>query len=223
MAVNSKSGNITRAKQKLHTRQKLIEATLDVIASEGFSGVTMAKVAEKAGLSRGIGNFHFQSKEQLLLESLRTLYKEFEDGWRNAVANAGSSPVEQLKELIKTTLNPPIANSKKVAVWLAFWGEAPSRKKYLEICAAHDREWDAAVERILSRLVDDEFTSHGMPVGKIAHSLTAMMDGFWVEYLIADGRYTPDDAVKACFAFLASFFPEFKEMTAKHPNSSYRT
>jgi len=34
---------------------------------------------------------------------------------------------------------------------------------------------------------------------------------FWVEYLIVDGRYTPDDAVKACFAFLASFFPEFRK------------
>ena len=215
MAVNNKTGVMTRTEQKQHTRQKLIEATMDVIASEGFSGVTMAKVAETAGLSRGIGNFHFQSKEQLLLESLRTLYKEFEDGWRNAVANAGSSPVEQLKELIKTTLNPPIANSKKVAVWLAFWGEAPSRKKYLEICAAHDRQWDTAVERILNQLVDDEFNSHGMTLGKIAHSLTAMMDGFWVEYLIADGRYTHDDAVKACFAFLASFFPEFKKMTTK--------
>ena len=215
MAVHDKTGANTRNEQKQRTRRKLIEATMDVIASEGFSGVTMAKVAERAGLSRGIGNFHFQSKEQLLLESLRTLYKEFEDGWRNAVANAGSSPVEQLKELIKTILNPPIANSKKVAVWLAFWGEAPSRKKYLEICAAHDREWDAAVERILSQLVDDEFNSHGMTLAKIAHSLTAMMDGFWVEYLIADGRYTPDDAVKACFAFLASFFPEFRNMTTK--------
>jgi TetR/AcrR family transcriptional repressor of bet genes len=48
-------------------------------------------------------------------------------------------------------------------------------------------------------------------LAKIAHSLTAMMDGFWVEYLIADGRYTPEDAVKACFAFLASFFPEFRK------------
>jgi TetR/AcrR family transcriptional repressor of bet genes len=211
MAVNNKTGIITRAKQKQQTRQKLIEATMAVIASEGFSGVTMAKVAEKAGLSRGIGNFHFQSKEQLLLETLHTLYMEFEDGWRNAVADAGSSPVEQLKDLIKTTLNPPIAEYKKVAVWLAYWGEAPSRKKYLEICAARDCEWDAAVEDILRQLVDDEFNSHGMTLAKIAHSLTAMMDGFWVEYLIADGRYTPGDAVKACFAFLASFFPEFKK------------
>ncbi len=215
MAVNNKTGIITRAKQKQHTRQKLIEATMEVIASEGFSGVTMAKVAEKAGLSRGIGNFHFQSKEQLLLESLRILYKEFDDGWRNAVANAGSSPVDQLKDLIKTTLTPPIADFKKVAVWLAYWGEAPSRKKYLEICAARDREWDAAVGNILRQLVDEKFNSHGMTFGKIAQSLTAMMDGFWVEYLIADGRYTPDDAVKACYAFLASFFPEFKKMTAK--------
>jgi TetR/AcrR family transcriptional repressor of bet genes len=211
MAVNNKPGIITRAEQKQHTRQKLIEATMAVIASEGFSGVTMAKVAEKAGLSRGIGNFHFQSKEQLLLETLHTLYMEFENGWRKAVADAGSSPVDQLKELIKTTLQPPIADFKKVAVWLAYWGEAPSRKKYLKICAAHDREWDGAVENILRLLVDDEFNSHGMTLAKIAHSLTAMMDGFWVEFLIADGRYTPEDAVKACFAFLASFFPEFRK------------
>jgi TetR/AcrR family transcriptional repressor of bet genes len=211
MAVNNKPGIITRAQQKQHTRRKLIEATMAVIAAEGFSGVTMAKVAEKAGLSRGIGNFHFQSKEQLLLETLHTLYMEFENGWRNAVADAGLSPVDQLKELIKTTLQPPIADFKKVAVWLAYWGEAPSRKKYLEICAAHDREWDRAVENILRLLVDDAFNSHGMTLAKIAHSLTAMMDGFWVEYLIADGRYTPDDAVKACFAFLASFFPEFRK------------
>ena len=211
MTVNNETGIISRAEQKQHTRQKLIEATMAVIASEGFSGVTMAKVAENAGLSRGIGNFHFRSKEQLLLETLHTLYKEFEDGWKNAITDAGSSPVDQLKDLIKTILSPPIADFKKVAVWLAYWGETPSREKYLEICAAHDREWDAAVEDILRHLVDDEFNSNGMTLAKIAQSLTAMMDGFWVEYLIADGRYTPDDAVKACFAFLASFVPEFRK------------
>ena len=211
MAVNNKTNAGTRAEQKRQTRRRLIEATMKVIASEGFSGVTMAKVAEKAGLSRGIGNFHFQSKEQLLLETLRTLYKEFDDGWRNAVADAGSSPAEQIRGLIRTTLKPPIADYKKVAVWLAYWGEAPSRKNYLKICAAYDREWDAAVEKILKQMVDDGFNSHGMALAKIAQSLTAMMDGFWVEYLIAGDRYSPDDAVKACYAYLASFFPEFRK------------
>ena len=183
---------------------------MEVIASEGLSGVTMAKVAEQAGLSRGIGNFHFQSKEQLLLETLRSTYQEFEKSWRNIVADDGRLPVEKLKAIVETTLMPPIASKKKLAVWLAFWGEAPSRKTYLEICAAHDLEWDAAVEDIIRKMAGDDFNFHGMSYEKIAQSLTAMMDGFWVEYLIADDRYTPRDAIKACYAYLASFFPEFR-------------
>jgi len=184
---------------------------MEVIASEGFSGVTMAKVAEKAGLSRGIGNFHFQSKEQLLLETLRTLYKEFDEGWRNAVADAGTSPVDQIAAVIVTILTSPIGDTKKVAIWLAYWGEAPSRKTYLEICEAHDREWDNAIEHILRQLVDERFNSHGMTLAAIAESLTAMMDGFWVESLIAADRYRAVDAIKACYAYLESFFPGFKK------------
>ena len=184
---------------------------MDVIASEGFSGITMAKVAEKAGLSRGIGNFHFQSKEQLLLETLRTLYKEFDESWRNAVIDAGLSPIDQISAVIVTILRPPIGDTRRVAVWLAYWGEAPSRKTYLEICEIHDQEWDNAVEEILGKMVDDRFNSHGMTLAAIAESLTAMLDGFWVESLIAAGRYRAEDAIKACFAYLASFFPEFEK------------
>ena len=214
MAANSKTGFITRAEQKLQTRQRLLEATMAVIASDGLSGVTMVKVAEQAGLSRGIGNFHFQSKEQLLLETLRSIYQEFDASWRHIVADDGRSPVDKLKAIVETTLMPPIASKKKLAVWLAFWGEASSRKTYREICATYDREWDAAIEDIVRKMAGDDFNSHGMGLGKIAQSLTAMMDGFWVEYLIAGDRYTAQDAINACFAYLASFFPEF-EITLK--------
>lgn len=212
MAINNKTGFITRAEQKQQTRQKLIEATMEVIASEGLSRVTMAKVAEQAGLSRGIGNFHFQSKEQLLLETLRANYFEFEAAWRKAIADAGPSPVDQITAVIKTILMPPIGDTKKVAIWLAYWGEAPSRKTYLDICAVHDREWDQTIENILQQMVDNSFNSHGMRIAAIAESLTAMMDGFWVESLISADRYRAEDGIKACFAYLASFFPEFEKV-----------
>ena len=206
---NNMTGSITRVEQKQQTRQKLIKATMKVIASTGLSGVTMAKVAEQAGLSRGIGNFHFQSKEQLLLETLRNIYAEFEKGWRHIVADDSRQPVQKLKAVIEKTLRPPIASKRKLAVWLAFWGEASSRKTYLDICAARDREWDAAIEDIICQMIGSSFNSHGMSPGKIAQSLTAMMDGLWVESLIAGDRYTPRDGINACFAYLSSFFPEF--------------
>ena len=215
MAENYKTNTITRAEQKQLTRQKLIEATLEVITSQGLSGVTMAKVADQAGLSRGIGNFHFQSKEQLLLEVLRTLHNEFDAAWRTAVSDTDRSPADRLKAVIETMLTPPIANKKKLAVWLAFWGEASARKTYLEICEAHDREYDAAIEDIIGEMVDDEFNSHGLSLGTIAKSLTALIDGFWVEYLISADRYNSEMAIKACFAFLARFFPVFEKELEK--------
>ena len=65
MADRINTGDITRAEKKQLTHQKLIDATIDVIAQEGFSAVTMAKVAANAGLSRGICNFHFETKDRV--------------------------------------------------------------------------------------------------------------------------------------------------------------
>jgi TetR/AcrR family transcriptional repressor of bet genes len=93
---------------------------------------------------------------------------------------------------------------------MAYWGEAPSRKTYLEICGAHDVEWDNAIESILRQMVDGDFSFHDMSLTAIAESLTAMIDGFWVESLIAADRYRVEDSIKACFAFLNSFFPKFE-------------
>jgi TetR/AcrR family transcriptional repressor of bet genes len=114
--------------------------------------------------------------------------------------------------VIKTILLPPIGDPKKVAIWLAYWGEAPSRKTYLDICATHDRKWDKAIEKILQQMVDDSFNSHNMSLAEIAESLTAMLDGFWVEYLVAADRYRPELGIKACLAFFSRVFsPDLKK------------
>lgn len=52
-----------RKASKETRRQQLIEATIDLLARRGYSETTMADVADGAGLSRGIVNFHFESKE----------------------------------------------------------------------------------------------------------------------------------------------------------------
>jgi TetR/AcrR family transcriptional repressor of bet genes len=202
---------LTRADQKKHTRRKLIEATMEVIAVQGFSGVTMAAVAEQAGLSRGIGNFHFKSKDQLLLEVLHLIYFEFDAAWKRAIVEAGSSPAHQITAMIRTVLTPPIAAPKRLAVWLAFWGETPTRETYLRICTIHDKAWVKAVEHILTQMADRSFHSRGMAMNRIAESLTALIDGFWVNVLLYSDRHTSENAINACMAFLTSFFPQLSD------------
>ena len=205
----SKKQHQSRSEQKQLTRLKLLNATIDIIASEGFSGVTLAKVATLTGLSRGICNFHFNTKEQLMLEAFRMLYLEHEQAWRKTVSDLTESPSERLVTLITTLLTPPIADHKKLAVWMAFWGVAPHRKTYLEICASSDREYESEIENLLRQLSGGNEPVNGMSLQTISVALTSMIDGFWVNYLIAPGCLTPQTAISACVAFVSSFFPTF--------------
>jgi len=81
-------------------RLQLIEATIDSLAKRGYAETTMADVADGAGLSRGIVNFHFESKEKLLIATLQHMYEEYSSHWRQALERAGEDPADQLKALV---------------------------------------------------------------------------------------------------------------------------
>lgn len=212
----SKEGRLpTRAEQKQITRLTLLEATIDIIADEGISGVTLAKVAERTGLSQGICNFHFRSKEKLMLEAFRMLYQEHGRAWRRVLHDEGLSPSLRLTSLLETLLSPPLADHRKLAVWLAFWGVAPHRRTYLEICSEGDRAYEAAVEGLMRQLAPGVEEVCGMRLSAIAVALTGMIDGAHLQYLIAPGRLQTEEAIRACLAFLSSFFPEFGELLLK--------
>ena len=57
-------------------RRQLIDATMKCIARKGLGNTSIGDVASEAGLSQGIVNLHFESKDNLLTETLRTLANE---------------------------------------------------------------------------------------------------------------------------------------------------
>ena len=76
-------------------RQQLIEATIRVIAERGYSRTTLTSVAQLAGLSHGLVNFHFETKDRLLAETLMFLAEEYRDNWVAALEAAGPHPAER--------------------------------------------------------------------------------------------------------------------------------
>ena len=70
-------------------RQQLINATIESISKHGFSGTTLETVTKTAKLSHGVVNFHFDSKEDLYVETLGFLAREHYDCWHGAMERAG--------------------------------------------------------------------------------------------------------------------------------------
>ena len=54
---------------------------MDCIDKLGLSQTTLARIAERVGISQGNVVFHFQSKEALLDQTLRHLDNEFRSNW----------------------------------------------------------------------------------------------------------------------------------------------
>ncbi len=106
-----------RAASKALRRQQLIKSTIDSIAKRGFADTTLANVADGAGLSRGIVNFHFKSKNILLIETLKHVAEEYRTAWNRALANAGPGTAEALQALVLADFEPGVCNRKKIAVW----------------------------------------------------------------------------------------------------------
>lgn len=187
-------------------QQQLIEATIDSLAKRGYSETTMADVADGAGLSRGIVNFHFESKDKLLVATLQYMADEYAAHWRAALTKAGEDPAHQLRALVAADFDRSICNKRKLAAWCAFWGEAKSRPTYQALCGARD----AAYQKIFIDLCATLKGSGGYAYEPqvIALALSAMLEGLWLRLMMGTEDVTRESALQAANAFLSAAFPK---------------
>lgn len=201
-----------RKASKETRRQQLIEATIDSLAKRGYSDTTLADVADGAGLSRGIVNFHFESKENLLVATLQFMSEEYGDHWNSALDKAGPSVAARLWAIVQADFDRKICTKRKLAAWCAFWGEAKSRPTYQALCGARDVKYQETVIALCADLkAEGDYDYEPEPM---ALSLCAMLEGLWLRLMMGDGT-TREKALEAAIAFVVVAFP--KHLTLQGP------
>lgn len=185
---------------------QLIEATIDSLAKRGYSETTMADVADGAGLSRGIVNFHFESKEKLLIATLQHMYDEYSAHWRNALQKAGDDPAQQLQALVSADFDRSICNKRKLAAWCAFWGEAKSRPTYQALSSARDAVYQTIFIDLCATL--KQSGSYAYEPQVMALALSAMLEGLWLRLMMGTEDTTRETALQAANEFLSVAFPK---------------
>ena len=188
---------------------------MKTIARHGYAGTTMSHVAKTAGMSQGIVNFYFTTKEALLYETFVHLADEYEALVNRALEAAGDNPVDRVMAMIETDLGPEVCSATKIAVWLAFWSEARSRPKYRDLYLKLMTDYSGEVHEICTMLVE-KGGYEGLDLEKITAGFIALIDGFWVNIGIAPEQVDRQKAKAACVAYFAGFFPaEFSGLTAR--------
>jgi TetR/AcrR family transcriptional repressor of bet genes len=201
------SAPLSRAEGKQRSRQKLITATINSIAKRGFADTTLARVSAGAGLSRGIVNFHFRSKDTLFLEVLRFLSREYQQNWSRAFDQAGPTIAEKLEAVLLVDFEPPLSNRNRIAAWFAFYGEAKSRPTYMTVCSERDTDTFDAIIELCKKIIEEGGYTNLEPE-LVADGLGAMGEGLWLDLLISPHDSNPELAKLTLQNFLAILFPK---------------
>lgn len=154
-------------------RKALVNAALQVIGDHGSLTVTMSEIAKRAGVSAALAHHYFGSKEQLLIETVRSLLRQLRDDAVTALRSA-LSPREKLSAIIRVSFQANQFTPETIAAWLAFYAEAQrseETRRFLVIYARRLRSNILANLKALCPADDAE---------RIAEGAAAMIDGLYI-------------------------------------------
>ncbi|MEX5744989.1 TetR/AcrR family transcriptional regulator [Massilia sp. X63] len=130
LASDNSNGNALRNKASTTTEKGLgrvhdiLQVARRLLASEGYAGLSMRRVAQEAGMSLSNLQHYYGSKEQLLEALLLTTMDEFQAKMdRIAVAMAGRPQVERFLSTVDMFLDE-ITDPTMHAIFFEIWALA---------------------------------------------------------------------------------------------------
>ena len=200
-----------RLENKKNSNLKLISSTIKNLSKKGIKDLTMQDVSKGAGLSQGIVNFHFKSKELLLIETLRFISNEYLHSFQKSIAKAGNDPRKKIVGIIENDFSKKICTIEKVAVWFTFFSEIKYKPAYRQICKERDLYYQLVTENIFSELIKKEKIK--LSQKNLARGFQALIMGLWLDQLKDPDTFNRMQSKKICFEFIKSNFPkQFKEI-----------
>src|SRR5215471_15120729 len=162
-------------------RLALLKAAFREVAEKGFSEVTLDDIARRAGVSKGVTLYYFDSKEDLFREVFAWLIDSIHARMREAVARE-DDPVAKVRALVALIFPSPSKNRAFFRAFVDFCGLAARREAFREV---NERFYAG------NREIDGGIAEEGMRQGifvvrdpqEAGSTIRAIFDGLMMQWL----------------------------------------
>jgi AcrR family transcriptional regulator len=170
-------------------REEILAIAAELFAEKGFATTTVREIADTAGILSGSLYHHFDSKESMVDEILRTFLDDILARYRAAVAE-GDDPAKILRELVRAAFSALGTHRAAVAVMINEFNLLVQYPRF-----AYLREGADETERLWAGVVD-----RGITTGVFRSDIDPRMiyrfmrDAIWVSvrWYRPDGRDSPE-------------------------------
>lgn len=106
-------------------RRQIVETAIQTIATHGFSQTSLAEIAKQAGISKGVISYHFDGKDELVEEILRSLLRKPAEFIKERVGRCGTAR-ERLSAYIDANFEYMKSNRADYVALVDLWGQRGS-------------------------------------------------------------------------------------------------
>jgi AcrR family transcriptional regulator len=163
------------------TRRRLIEAALDSFGERGWHGVTVAVIAERAGVSRGAAQHHFPTREDLVAAAVDLLGEAQIDELRAQAADvpSGSSRIERVVEMVLNLYTGPLFRAA-----LQLWAVAATDESLRDVLVPLEARVGREAHRVTVELLGVDETQAG--VRELVQATLDLARGLGLANLLTD-------------------------------------
>ena len=161
------------------SRERILDAAIERIASDGIDAVRIARIAMDAGVSTALVHYHFATREALLAEALEHSFEHA--GNTRTAETAGEPPaVQGLHDMVEQCLPLPGDLERDWVLWVELWLRAVRHPELRPTAAKlYARMHDWFVEAI-------EAGGFDCDADRVADRTLALLDGLGVRALLGD-------------------------------------
>jgi TetR/AcrR family transcriptional regulator, transcriptional repressor of bet genes len=130
-------------------REQIVRATIRCLAREGYTRLTMKKVAREAGVSQGILHYYFTDKRAMLAATLEAVTRDLDRRVAAAQSRTGRDSRARLRALVCACLEVAVSRPEFWVVFVELWGEMLHDRRLRDInTAVYSR-----TRRLIGRLI----------------------------------------------------------------------
>jgi TetR/AcrR family transcriptional regulator, regulator of cefoperazone and chloramphenicol sensitivity len=101
-------------------KERILTATAAILKEQADPAeITVRQIADRAGVSLGAINYHFQSKDNLLNEAVGRIVGDLAAGWYQPLQHADVDPLTRLRRLFKESTSIVVRYPKFVEMTIA--------------------------------------------------------------------------------------------------------
>ncbi len=188
---------MARARIEEIRRRELVQAAWEVLQRQGAAGTTLQRVADQAGVSKGIVLHYFANKDALIEGAMRYVNLLLRDHVVALLRRAGS-PRARIDAVVEGNFAPAFFKPEIAHAWLALCSAVPHNRQFARVQTAIHRRMHSNLMSGLTALMPRAEAEAA------ALGISALIDGLWLRCGLQTGGIDRDHALEQMRLYLAS-------------------